>query len=113
MSWEFFEISGLAERRSAYVLHFKHILSEREEHFHEKHRRGNSRRAAAQKQYYDITLHRLNPSRVHVLLVPSLPQLFCARVLKAIYKEPKELVVGAEPDFCPHAYTTNASPRRT
>ena len=38
--------------------------------------------------------------------------LLCASTL-AVYKELKELVVGAELDFCPHAYTTTASPRPT
>ena len=35
--------------------HVKHILSEREEHFHESTAAASSRRAAAQKQDYDIT----------------------------------------------------------
>ena len=37
--------------------HFKHILSEREEHFHEDTAAASSREAAAQRQDYDITLH--------------------------------------------------------
>ena len=39
-------------------------------------------------------------------------KLLLAEVI-AVYKELKELVVGAELDFCPHAYTTTASPRPT
>ena len=37
--------------------HFKHILSEREEHFHEDTAATSRRKAAALRQDYDITLH--------------------------------------------------------
>ena len=70
-------------------------------------------KAAAQKQDYYIRLHHyFEPYRECMfLLVPSLSQkLLLAKVI-AVYKELKELVVGAELDFCPHAYTTTASPR--
>ena len=46
-------------------------------------------------------------------LVPSLHTTLLYASTLAVYKELKELVVGAELDFCPHAYTTTASPRPT
>ena len=92
--------------------HFKHILSEREEHFYEDDAAASSREAAAQRQDYDVRLHHFEPYRDHEFGLSRVynTTLLLAEVI-AVYKELKELVVGAELDFCPHAYTTTASPR--
>ena len=94
--------------------HFKHILSEREEHFPEDTAAASSRRAAAQRQDYDITLHHFESYQecMQYLSRDLFTTLLYAST-SAVYKELKELVVGAELDFCPHAYTTTASPRPT
>ena len=49
---------------------------------------------------------------MHVTFIPGLATTLLLAEVIVVYKEPKELVVGAELDFCPHAYTTIASPRR-
>ena len=94
--------------------HFKHILSEREEHFHEDTAATSRRRAAAQRLDYDVRLHHFEQYHdcMQHLSRDSNTKLLLAKVI-AVYKELKELVVGAELDFCPHAYTTTASPRPT
>ena len=58
-----------------------------------------------------ITLNNIMICMQH-LSRDSNTKLLLAEVI-AVYKELKELVVGAELDFCPHAYTTTASPRPT
>ena len=45
--------------------HFKHILSEREEHFHEDTAAASSKGAAAQRPDYDVRLHHFEPYREH------------------------------------------------
>ena len=40
--------------------------------------------------------------------IPGLNTTLLLAEVIVVYKEPKELVVGAELDFCPHAYTTTA-----
>ena len=94
--------------------HFKHILSEREEQFHEDTAATSRREAAAQRLDYDVRLHHFEPYRKHGFGLSRVynTKLLLAEVI-AVYKELKELVVGAELDFCPHAYTTTASPRPT
>ena len=94
--------------------HFKHILSEREEQFHENMAATSSREIAAQRLDYDVRLHHFEPYRKHGFGLSRVynTKLLLAEVI-AVYKELKELVVGAELDFCPHAYTTTASPRPT
>ena len=94
--------------------HFKHILSEREEHFYEDTAAASSREAAAQRQDYDITLHHFEQYHdSHAAFISGLNTTLLLAEVIAVYKELKELVVGAELDFCPHAYTTTASPRPT
>ena len=71
-------------------------------------------KAAAQRQDYDITLHHFESYHecMQQFISGLNTKLLLAEVI-AVYKELKELVVGAELDFCPHAYTTTASPRPT
>ena len=93
--------------------HFKHILSEREEQSYENMAATSGREVAAQRLDYDVRLHHFEPYREHEFGLSRVyhTKLLCASTL-AVYKELKELVVGAEPDFCPHAYTATASPSR-